>query len=178
MTGPAGDHKPFTTFFRGEHIELPSTIEDIRAALPPVRREEFEEALKLFLGHWALETRPDIRDADDATFKRLESGDFSGFTTADPEPLMMYMTGGPVPMPSTIQEVREALPAEKRDAFTEAMEGAPAGELTTLLMRWVLAIPTEHDADEDALARRIAAGDFSEVTFADELGDDEYRSAG
>ncbi|OKH91142.1 hypothetical protein [Streptomyces uncialis] len=75
--------RPLATFFRGNQVELPSTVDDIRAALPAGRREEFEGELARFIGHWALECRPDIRDADRATFERLEQGDSSGFTVAE-----------------------------------------------------------------------------------------------
>ncbi|MGX2995037.1 hypothetical protein JNUCC64_12175 [Streptomyces sp. JNUCC 64] len=75
--------RPLATYFQGEQTELPSTVDDIRAALPEDRRAEFETALAEFIGYWALEARPDLRDADRATFARLERGDFSGFTPAE-----------------------------------------------------------------------------------------------
>ncbi|MFI5944647.1 hypothetical protein ACIBCB_30995 [Streptomyces uncialis] len=93
------------------------------------------------------------------------------------EPLTMYMTGGPVTVPSTIRGVREALPESERAEFTAEIENVSADELQMTLMRWVMRIPTPHDEAEEALAERLAAGDLTGVTFADELGDDEYRSA-
>ncbi|MEO3976371.1 hypothetical protein [Streptomyces sp. CAU 1734] len=95
--------------------------------------------------------------------------------------LTMYMTGGPVRVPGTIRGVREALPEEVRAAFTAEIEDAPAEELRTVLVRWAMNIPTEHDAAEEAVIERVRAGDFTGVTFAEDLedlGDDEYRSAG
>ncbi|MFF2375016.1 hypothetical protein ACFVUW_11600 [Streptomyces xiamenensis] len=79
------------TYVDGERVELPATIDDIRAALPAERRPDFDRAvgaaapadLHLLLGHWALETRPDIRARDEATYARLEAGDFTGFTAAE-----------------------------------------------------------------------------------------------
>ncbi|MFC9067940.1 MULTISPECIES: hypothetical protein [Streptomyces] len=81
----------WNTYVDGECVELPATIDDIRAALPAERHSEFERAvgaaapadLHLLLGHWALETRPDIRARDAATFARVEAGDFTGFTAAE-----------------------------------------------------------------------------------------------
>ncbi|MFI1012288.1 hypothetical protein [Streptomyces sp. NPDC020965] len=91
--------------------------------------------------------------------------------------LTMYMTGGPVRIPATIRAVREALPADHRDEFTAEAETTDVGDLPMLLASWVMRIPTEHDADEEALIARIRAGDLSGVTFPDDLTD-EYRSAG
>ncbi|MFB7763588.1 hypothetical protein [Streptomyces xiamenensis] len=81
----------WSTYVDGERVDLPATIDDIRAALPPERRPDFDREigsaapseLYLLLGHWALETRPDIRTRDEDTFARLEAGDFSGFTAAE-----------------------------------------------------------------------------------------------
>jgi hypothetical protein len=73
------------THHDGQLVELPATIDGIRAALPADRREEFLDEVhatpaaefERLLGHWALETRPDIRAADDEVFARLEAGDFT-----------------------------------------------------------------------------------------------------
>lgn len=81
----------WTTYVGGEAVELPATIDGIAAVLPPERREVFLDEvhataageLELLLGHWALETRPDIRAADEAMVERLKAGDFSGFTPAE-----------------------------------------------------------------------------------------------
>lgn len=90
----------------------------------------------------------------------------------------MYMTAGTVRLPATIRGVREALPEEERAAFTAEIENAAADELRTVLVRWAMNIPTEHDDAERALVERIRSGDLSGVTFAEDLDDDEYRSAG
>ncbi|MCM2392913.1 hypothetical protein [Streptomyces albipurpureus] len=92
--------------------------------------------------------------------------------------LAMYMTAGTVRLPATIRGVREALPEEERAAFTAEIENAAADELRTVLVRWAMNIPTEHDDAERALVERIRSGDLSGVTFAEDLDDDEYRSAG
>jgi hypothetical protein len=89
-TGGAGG-PVWRTWHDGEEIELPASIDGIRAALPAERRAEFDREvggaapaeLELLLGHWALETRPDLRAADEETFRRLEAGDFSGVTAAE-----------------------------------------------------------------------------------------------
>ncbi|MFI7276481.1 hypothetical protein [Streptomyces sp. NPDC049879] len=70
---------------------LPRTIDGVRAALPPERWGEFERAVgeapaeELFgvVGHWAIETRPELRARDEEIFARLDAGDFSGFTAAE-----------------------------------------------------------------------------------------------
>ncbi|MFE7131705.1 hypothetical protein ACFVIM_12655 [Streptomyces sp. NPDC057638] len=98
--------------------------------------------------------------------------------TASEHYLTMHMTGGPIQVPATIRQVREALPDELRAQFTAEIESAAADQLPFTLVRWAMTIPTEHDDAEEALLARVRAGDFSGVTFADELGDDEYRSAG
>jgi hypothetical protein len=81
----------WTTHHNGEPVELPATIDGIRAALPAERRQAFLDAvyatpaseLHLLLGHWALETRPDIRAADEALMDRLAAGDFTGCVPLD-----------------------------------------------------------------------------------------------
>ncbi|MFR9724977.1 hypothetical protein ACL02R_16670 [Streptomyces sp. MS19] len=79
------------TYLDGEAVALPRTIKDVRAALPPERRGEFDRAVseapaeELFglVGHWAIETRPDLRAKDESLFAQLEAGDFSGFTAEE-----------------------------------------------------------------------------------------------
>ncbi len=79
------------TYLDGESVALPRTVNGVRAALPPERRGEFDRAVgeapaeELFavVGHWAIETRPDLRAHDETLFRQLESGDFSGFTAEE-----------------------------------------------------------------------------------------------
>ena len=79
------------TVHDGEVVELPATIDGIADALPPERRQVFLDEVHAappgeiyqLLGHWALETRPDIRAADEETMNRLAAGDFTGFTPAE-----------------------------------------------------------------------------------------------
>ncbi|MEU0988896.1 hypothetical protein [Streptomyces sp. NPDC005953] len=91
--------------------------------------------------------------------------------------LTVHMTGGAVQVPATIRGVGEALPEAERAKFTDEIENASGGELQTVLIRWAMNIPTEYDDEEQALVERVRAGDFSGTTFAEDLGDDEYRSA-
>ncbi|MER6914545.1 hypothetical protein ABT354_22970 [Streptomyces sp. NPDC000594] len=91
--------------------------------------------------------------------------------------LTMYTTGGPVEVPATIRGVREALPAELRATFTAEAETTAVGDLPMLLARWLMKAPTGYEAEEDALVARVREGDFTGVTFPDDLTD-EYRSAG
>jgi len=79
------------TWHDGQEVELPASIDGIRAALPEDRREEFldevyaapADQLHLLLGHWALETRPDLRAADEAVMDRLAAGDFADCAPLD-----------------------------------------------------------------------------------------------
>lgn len=79
------------TYHDGEVVDLPATIDGIAAVLPPERRQVFLDEvhaaaaaeLFLLLGHWALETRPDIRAADEAFMDQLATGDFSGCVPLD-----------------------------------------------------------------------------------------------
>ncbi|MFJ4770793.1 hypothetical protein ACIP88_17005 [Streptomyces uncialis] len=81
-------------------------------------------------------------------------------------------------VPATIRGVREALPEELRARFATEIDDTPAAQLPFTLVRWSMNIPSGHDDAEEALLERVRSGDFTEVTFADDLGDDEYRSAG
>jgi len=92
--------------------------------------------------------------------------------------LTMHMTGGAVQVPATIRGVRDALPDAERAKFTDEIENTPAEDLATVLVRWAMSIPTEYDEAEEALVERVQAGDFTGITFVEDLGDDEYRSAG
>ncbi|WP_445401295.1 hypothetical protein ACSMX9_08525 [Streptomyces sp. LE64] len=82
--------------------------------------------------------------------------------------LTMYMTGGPVRVPATIGAMREALPDGLRERFIAEIESAPADQLQFTLVRWVMNIPTPHDAAEEELLGRVRSGDFSPVTFAED----------
>ncbi|MFD5321423.1 hypothetical protein [Streptomyces sp. NPDC127098] len=76
----------WATYVDGERVELPATIDGIRAALPAQQRGEFDtevgstpaNELPRVLGHWALRTHPQAWDEVEAEFARLEAGDYSG----------------------------------------------------------------------------------------------------
>ncbi|ONK09293.1 hypothetical protein [Streptomyces sp. MP131-18] len=72
--------------------------------------------------------------------------------------------GQEVTLPSTIAEVRAALPAERRAEFEHEMETTPGQYLTMRLAMW--ALETVHGAIEeiDGEVERLRAGDFSHVT--------------
>jgi 50S ribosomal subunit-associated GTPase HflX len=78
----------------GEQVVLPSTVGGIRRALSPDLVPEFNKvvdstaAQDLFteLASWAVKTRPDLVQEDEAAFRRLEQGDFSGLTAAEDIP--------------------------------------------------------------------------------------------
>ncbi|MGX2994950.1 hypothetical protein JNUCC64_11725 [Streptomyces sp. JNUCC 64] len=89
--------------------------------------------------------------------------------------LTLYMIGGPVEVPATIRDLRAALPEALRAGFTAEAEAADVGDLPMLLARWVMRVPTGHETEEEALVARLRRGDFTGVTFPDDLTD-EYRS--
>jgi hypothetical protein len=89
----------------------------------------------------------------------------------------MYGPGGVVELPSTISGIRDALPENEREEFDRQVNATGAGDLPSLLARWAMQIPSEQDGEEEALVARLRAGDFSDVTFADET-DDAWRNAG
>lgn len=81
----------WTTFVRGHRVELPATIDGIRAALPEAERSDFDtevgatrgEDLHRVLGHWALRTHPEAVAEMEEEFARLEAGDYTGVTFLD-----------------------------------------------------------------------------------------------
>ncbi|MFI6977881.1 hypothetical protein ACIBSV_04730 [Embleya sp. NPDC050154] len=75
---------PRTTVVRGERIELPNTLAEIRAALPEDRREEFDKVMyetpldrleRDAILHWALP--PEAQEEDEEDARRIKAGDFS-----------------------------------------------------------------------------------------------------
>jgi hypothetical protein len=77
----------WTTYIGDEKVQLPATIDGIRAALPgDADRVAFDaevsrtpgQELHQVLARWALATRPDAQQADDELVERLRAGDFSG----------------------------------------------------------------------------------------------------
>jgi hypothetical protein len=95
----------------------------------------------------------------------------------DPEPFRMYGPGGVEELPSTIPGIRDALPEDQRAEFDRQVNATGAGDLPALLARWAMHIPSQQDAEEEALVARLRAGDFSGVTFVDETND-AWRNAG
>ncbi|OPC84487.1 hypothetical protein B4N89_29350 [Embleya scabrispora] len=74
---------PRTTVVRGERIELPNTLAEIRAALPEERRAEFDKVIyetpldqleRRALIDWALP--PEAHEDDDEASRRIKAGDF------------------------------------------------------------------------------------------------------
>ncbi|MEW1550516.1 hypothetical protein [Streptomyces tsukubensis] len=78
----------------GGQVALPSTVGGIREALPPALVAEFDQVVEstpaqdLFaeLAAWAVKTRPDLVAEQEEAFRRVERGDFSGFTPAEDIP--------------------------------------------------------------------------------------------
>ncbi|MFC9067950.1 MULTISPECIES: hypothetical protein [Streptomyces] len=76
----------WVTYVGGERVELPASIDGIRAALPETERADFErevgsaaaQDLPRVLGHWALRTHPEAVREMEETFAALEAGDYSG----------------------------------------------------------------------------------------------------
>jgi hypothetical protein len=81
----------WTAYVHGKPVQLPATIDGIRAKLPSDRREAFEAEigktpgaeLEQKLGLWALKTCPGAVEEMDDTVARLRAGDFSGVTFLD-----------------------------------------------------------------------------------------------
>ncbi|WP_181727587.1 hypothetical protein [Streptomyces sp. PT12] len=80
-------HATWVTYIRDERVELPATIDGIRAALPTdAERAAFDvevsrtpgQDLYRVLARWALATRPDAAEANDEIVAWLRAGDFSG----------------------------------------------------------------------------------------------------
>jgi hypothetical protein len=81
---------PRTTVVRGERIELPNTLAEIRAALPEDRRAEFDKVMyetplhrleRDAVLHWALP--PEAQEEDDEVHARILAGDFGDCVDRD-----------------------------------------------------------------------------------------------
>ncbi|MDT0308468.1 hypothetical protein RM780_16090 [Streptomyces sp. DSM 44917] len=87
MSGGGGDagEATFRTVVRGEPIEVPATIDGIRATLSEDEADAFDREvgrtpatrLPLVLTRWAL-LHTGAREEDDEVVARLRRGDFSG----------------------------------------------------------------------------------------------------
>jgi hypothetical protein len=83
--------EPFRMYGPGGVVELPSTIEGIRGALPEEEREDFDREvnstgardLLAVLARWAMRIPTAMDSAEEALVSRLRAGDFSGVTFAD-----------------------------------------------------------------------------------------------
>ncbi|MER7047033.1 MULTISPECIES: hypothetical protein [Streptomyces] len=81
------------TTIGGEIVDLPGTLEGIRASLPEEQRNEFEREIwsapltevPLIAARWG---RPqEAHDEDEALVQQLRAGDFSGFTSLEDDTL-------------------------------------------------------------------------------------------
>ncbi|MGK5545710.1 DUF721 domain-containing protein [Streptomyces sp. URMC 127] len=83
----------WTTHIGGELVEIPATIDGIRAALPEDQQPAFDaeigstpaDQLQLVLASWSLSATPAAGEEDDAIIARLRAGDFIGCVPQDPE---------------------------------------------------------------------------------------------
>ncbi|MFI5617808.1 hypothetical protein [Streptomyces sp. NPDC051567] len=81
-----------------------------------------------------------------------------------------YLSGGDlVVLPATVKGIREALPADQRRAFGEAVENAGAEELFELLATWAERTRPDLIADKEAAFARIERGDFTGTVSAEEV---------
>ncbi|MFI1827023.1 hypothetical protein ACH41E_11345 [Streptomyces sp. NPDC020412] len=70
-------------------VDLPASLDGIRASLPEDQREEFDREIgsalitdiPLIAARWSLPQ--EARDEDEAMLQQLRNGDFSGFTGLD-----------------------------------------------------------------------------------------------
>ncbi|GLF96892.1 hypothetical protein [Streptomyces yaizuensis] len=86
------DEPVLRTRIGGRTVDLPGTLDGIRAALPEGQREAFDRAVgsaplldvPLIAARWGLPQ--EARDEDDALADQLRTGDFTGFGDLDDEP--------------------------------------------------------------------------------------------
>jgi hypothetical protein len=78
----------WTTYIRGERMQIPATIAGIRAMLPEEKAAEFDAEIEAtpapqlttVLARWALPA--EAIEEDDEVVARLRAGDFSGCVPA------------------------------------------------------------------------------------------------
>ncbi|MGX2995149.1 hypothetical protein JNUCC64_12770 [Streptomyces sp. JNUCC 64] len=83
----------WTTVVDGREVALPSTIAEVRAALPEGQRGAFDAEITTVVGPeiplrlalWALRTVPGAQEETDAQVNRLRAGDYTGVTFLDDE---------------------------------------------------------------------------------------------
>ncbi|MHA5049363.1 hypothetical protein [Streptomyces sp. SD15] len=71
------------------------------------------------------------------------------------EPLKTFVGGVEVEVPNSIDDIRAALPEERRGEFDTAINEAGVQEIHAVMRHWMLeAVP---DPEAEALLRRLAA---------------------
>ncbi|WP_187337563.1 MULTISPECIES: hypothetical protein [unclassified Streptomyces] len=166
----------------GGRIEIPSSIEGVRAALDARELAEFEAEIArtpakhlvyVILG-WALP--PDAEKVNPDAVGRLQSGDFSGVLDENGEAVTpthppldeaagevapsVWSTGFPLgskTFPATIGGIRAVLDTERLAEFEAEIAGTPGHELTYAALRW--GYPPEELAEEDALIADLKAAE-------------------
>ncbi|MEU9606365.1 hypothetical protein [Streptomyces sp. NPDC048057] len=161
-------------------VEVPSSIEGVRAGLEPEKAAEFDAAvartsakhLVYAVLDWAL---PPVAGAvDGPVVRRLRAGDFAGVVDGDGKPVApshppldeaagesaptVYSAGFPVgskTFPATIEDIRAALEEDRRAEFEAEIARTPGHELVYALLRW--ATPPEDLLAEDALIAELKA---------------------
>ncbi|MFE7132381.1 hypothetical protein ACFVIM_16135 [Streptomyces sp. NPDC057638] len=89
---------------------------------------------------------------------------------ADGTTFTTYMGDGVlVVLPATIRGIRDALPTELRNEFTEAVEGAPASTLFEVLATWAQRTRPDLIASKEAEFQRLEDGDFSHIADPEEV---------
>ncbi|WP_406300828.1 hypothetical protein OG948_57525 (plasmid) [Embleya sp. NBC_00888] len=74
------------------------------------------------------------------------------------EPMTTVVRGKVVALPRTLDEIREALPVDRRAEFDAVIGSTPIAQLTQVAAVW--ALPVEAREDADAAIARVEAGDF------------------
>ncbi|MFE3017735.1 hypothetical protein [Streptomyces sp. NPDC059256] len=166
----------------GGRVEVPSSIEGVRAVVESGRLAEFDAEIArtpakhlvyVILG-WALPAGAE--DTDPEVVGRLRSGDFTGVLDGDGEPVTpthppldeaagevappVWSTGFPVgskTFPATIEGIRAVLDDDKTAEFEAEIAGTPGHELTYTALRW--GYPPEDLAEEDALIAELKAAE-------------------
>lgn len=164
----------------GGRVEIPSSIDSIRAHLTGKRLAAFDAAvadtpakhlLYVLLDH---SLPADAEDLDPATVARLRSGDFTGVLDDDGAPVIPsdpppvdgelvpsvwtvdeYDGEPPTEFPSTIAGIRNGLAGEGLAEFAQEIGRTAAHHLALELFRW--SYPAEQQAKDNHAFDRLAA---------------------
>ncbi|MFJ4774003.1 hypothetical protein ACIP88_33665 [Streptomyces uncialis] len=179
---PAGP--VWSVLLAGERVEIPASIDGVRARLDGQRLAAFDAAVDRtpakHLVYVLLEhaLAAGAESTDPAAVARLRSGDFSGVLDQDNDavtvtdsppaegefvPLVWtvdeYNGEPPAEFPATIAGIRRALAGEKLAEFAQEIGRTAGQDLVITLFRW--SYPAEQQARDTAAFDRLAAQDHA-----------------